>query len=79
MNLYFLLMKAKGVLVKPIVLNTGEKIYPVDWVIHMIIGGVLMVFLKQNVLFFRLFLKLLMISFVSSLILLTQISLLEAA
>ena len=79
MNLYFLLMKAKGVLVKPIVLNTGEEIYLVDRVIHMIIGGVLMVFLKQNVLFFRLFLKLLMISFASSLILLTQISLLEAA
>ena len=56
-----------------------REIYPVDSVLHMIIGGVLMVFLKLNVLFFRLFLKLLMISFASNLILLTQISLLEAA
>ena len=81
MNLYFvfLLMKAKGVLVKPIVSNTGEKFIQWDSVIHMIIGGVQIVFLKQSVLFFRLFLKLLMISFASSLILLTQISLLEAA
>ena len=30
MNLYFLLMKAKGVLVKPIVLNTGEKF--IQWI-----------------------------------------------
>ena len=31
MNLYFLFMKAKGVLVKPIVLNTGEKF--LQWIV----------------------------------------------